>query len=174
MSEEFGAPAGGAELAPGADERWTLVFVREFRQAPVVVWGALTEPEQLDQWAPFVPVRNLGSLGETTLTMVDGATREQTPAVVTRAEAPSVLEYSWGEDLLRWELEETAGGTRLILRHTLSHPGTEAMVAAGWHLCAEVLRRLLDGRPVGVIRGADAMDHGFEELRVAYAKLFGI
>ncbi|XVU20860.1 SRPBCC domain-containing protein [Actinoplanes sp. CA-054009] len=174
MSEEFGAAAGGAELVEGGDERWTLVFVREFRQAPVVVWGALTEPEQLDQWAPFVAVRNLGSLGETTLTMVDGAAREDMPAVVTRAEAPVLLEYSWGDDLLRWELEETSGGTRLILRHTLSHPGMEAMVAAGWHLCAEVLRRLLDGRPVGVVRGSEAMNHGFEELRAAYAKLFGI
>ncbi|XVV17229.1 SRPBCC domain-containing protein [Actinoplanes sp. CA-131856] len=171
MTEET---AGGAELVADGGGQWTLVFVREFQHSPMVVWGALTEPEQLDRWAPFIPVRNLGSLGETTLTMVDGAAREDTPAVVTRAEAPSILEYSWGGDLLRWELEEIPGGTRLILRHTLSHPGMEAMVAAGWHLCAAVLRRLLDGRPVGVIRGSDAKDHGFEELREAYAKLFAI
>ncbi|GAA0496065.1 hypothetical protein Ade02nite_17730 [Paractinoplanes deccanensis] len=150
------------------------MFVREFRHAPAVVWAALTDPGQLDQWAPFTAVRDLGSVGETTLTMVDGAERTDVPAVVRRAEAPAVLEYSWGDDLLRWELEETTGGTRLILRHTLAHPGMEAMVAAGWHLCAEVLRRLLDGRPVGVIRGADAMDHGFEELREAYAKVLAV
>ncbi|MFF5081557.1 SRPBCC domain-containing protein [Actinoplanes sp. NPDC000266] len=174
MTEEIATAAGGAELVAADGDRWTLVFVREFRHAPIVVWSALTEPEQLDQWAPFVPVRDLGSLGETTLTMVDGAAREDVPAVVTRAEAPSLLQYSWGGDLLRWELEESPGGTRLILRHTLSHPGMEAMVAAGWHLCAEVLRRLLDGRPAGVIRGSDAMNHGFEELREGYAKLFAI
>jgi uncharacterized protein YndB with AHSA1/START domain len=169
MSGEFVTAARGAELVDG----WTLVFVRDFRQAPAVVWAALTEPEQLDQWAPFTAVRNLGSLGETTLTMVDGAQREETAAVVVRAEAPVLLEYSWGGDRLRWELSEHDGGTRLILRHTLSHPGMEAMVAAGWHLCADVLARLLDGRPVGVIRGSAAMDHGFEELRSAYAKLLG-
>ncbi|MEU8817131.1 SRPBCC domain-containing protein [Actinoplanes sp. NPDC048796] len=170
MSQEIDT----AELVAAAGERWTLVFVREFRQAPAVVWAALTEPEQLDRWAPFVPVRHLGSLGETTLTMVDGAVREPVPAVVLRAEAPVVLEYSWGADLLRWELEDNQGGTRLILRHTLSQPGSQAMVAAGWHLCADVLRRLLDGRPAGVIRGSDAKNHGFEELRAAYAKKFEI
>ncbi|MEV4351278.1 SRPBCC family protein [Actinoplanes sp. NPDC049596] len=166
MSDEFVTAARDASL----DEGWTLVFVREFRQAPAVVWAALTEPGQLDQWAPFTAVRDLGTAGPTTLTMGD----EQTPAVVLRAEAPSLLEYSWGDDRLRWELSPHGAGTQLILRHTLSRPGMAAMVAAGWHLCADVLARLLDGRPVGVIRGSAAMDHGFEELRQAYAKLLGI
>jgi uncharacterized protein YndB with AHSA1/START domain len=172
MSDEIDTTARGAELVPG--ERWTLVFVREFQQSPQLVWEALTDPGRLDQWAPFTAVRDLGVLGETTLTMVDGAERTDMPATVLRAEAPVVLEYSWGQDLLRWELQEVGGGTRLTLRHTLSQPGMEAMVAAGWHLCAEVLGRLLDGEPIGVIRGSDAMKHGFEELRQAYGKLLGL
>ena len=44
------------------------------------------------------------------------------------------------------------------------------MVAAGWHLCADVLQRLLDGDPVPVIRGRDAMNHGWAALRDAYAE----
>jgi hypothetical protein len=44
------------------------------------------------------------------------------------------------------------------------------MVAAGWHLCADVLQRLLDGEPVEVIRGKDALDHGWEDLKNAYEK----
>jgi hypothetical protein len=48
----------------------------------------------------------------------------------------------------------------------------DAMVAAGWHLCLVVLDRMLGGDPVGPIRGRDAMDHGFEDLRDAYAEKF--
>jgi hypothetical protein len=45
-----------------------------------------------------------------------------------------------------------------------------AKVAAGWHICVGVLQHLLDGAPVGVIRGQDAMEHGWEQLRAAYAE----
>ena len=163
-------PAGGASLDR---DSWTLVFVREFRQPPAEVWAALTDPERLDQWAPFAAERDLGTPGDTTLTMVDGAERTATPATVRRVEAPVLLEYTWGDDLLRWELEAAGSGTRLVLRHTLAGRGAAAMVAVGWHICAVVLGRLLDGAPVGVVRGRAARAHGFDELREAYAGLLG-
>jgi uncharacterized protein YndB with AHSA1/START domain len=151
----------------------TLIFVRELRQAPEVVWAALTSPGELDQWAPFTASRDLGATGDATLTLVDGPDRTAIAASVRRAEAPTLLEYSWGDDLLRWELSPSGSGTRLVLRHTLAKPDLDAMVAAGWHLCLDVLRHLLDGEPVGVIRGRDALDHGWEELRDGYAAKLG-
>jgi uncharacterized protein YndB with AHSA1/START domain len=137
------------------------------------VWAALTDPAELDQWAPFAASRDLGAPGAATLTMVDGDQREDLPAVVRRVEAPSLLEYTWGDDLLRWELEPSGDGTRLILRHTLSTPGIEDKVAAGWHLCFEQLDEVAAGRPVAAIRGQDAMGHGWEDLRARYAAKFG-
>ena len=152
---------------------WTLIFVRELRQAPAVVWAALTSPEQLDQWAPFTASRDLGSPGAAVLVLVDGPDRTDVRAEVLRAEEPALLEYTWGDDRLRWELEPSGGGTRLTLRHTPARPGTDAMVAAGWHLCLRVLRHLLDGEPIGVIRGRDALGHGWAELRDGYAAKLG-
>jgi uncharacterized protein YndB with AHSA1/START domain len=149
---------------------WTLIFIRELRQAPAVVWAALTDPAELDQWAPFAAAGNLGRPGDTTLTMVDGPERTDLPATVLKAEPPTLLEYLWGGDRLRWELEPSGEGTRLTLRHTLAQPDTDAKVAAGWHLCLLVLRHLLDGRPIGVIRGRDAMAHGWAALRDGYAE----
>jgi len=154
------------------DGSWTLVFIRELRQPPDRVWTALTDPAELDKWSPFTARDALTSPGDTTLTMVDGDERTDLPATVHRADKPSFLDYTWGDDRLRWELEPTATGTRLTLRHTLAGPGIEAMVAAGWHLCTDVLERLLDGNPTGVIRGQDAMNHGWEELRARYEKTF--
>ena len=170
MTEAFD-PGPLAEVATELGDRtWTLVFVRDLRHPPALVWAALTEPEQLDEWAPFVADRDLGSPGDATLTMVDGDVREDLPATVIRAEPPRLLEYTWGEDRLRWELEPTPGGTRLTLRHVATDPDLIPKVAAGWHLCLVVAERLLDGEPIGPIRGQDAMNYGWEDLHDAYAK----
>lgn len=164
-------PLADARVVPDGDA-WTLIFLRDLRHPPGVVWQALTDPAELDQWAPFTATRNLGAVGDTTLTMVDGDTRMPLSATVRTAIEPRLLEYTWGDDVLRWELEPTEDGTRLTLRHTLAKPGMDAMVAAGWHLCLAVLARLLAGEPVGVIRGQDAMNHGWEQLRAGYAAKF--
>ncbi|MER7460979.1 SRPBCC family protein [Micromonospora sp. NPDC126480] len=151
--------------------RTTLVFVRDLRHPPAAVWSALTEPGRLAEWAPFLADRDLGSPGDVTLTLVDGESRERQGAVVRRAEPPHLLEYAWEDDLLRWELVPTATGTRLTLRHTLAHGGGMApMVAAGWHICLDVAAHLLDGDPVGPIRGGEAKNFGWPELRDAYAR----
>jgi uncharacterized protein YndB with AHSA1/START domain len=152
------------------DGTTTLVLARDLRHAPALVWAALTEPGQLDEWAPFVADRHLGEPGDATLTMIDGDIREDLPATVIRAEPPRLLEYTWGHDRLRWELEPIPGGTRLTLRHVVTDPDLIPKVAAGWHLCLVVAERLLDGEPIGPIRGTDAMNYGWDDLRDAYAK----
>ena len=160
-----------AEQASGG---WTLVFVRDLKHPPDKVWAALTEPAQLREWAPFVPDRDLARTGAATLTMIDSDPPEDTTASVHRAEPPSLLEYSWGEDLLRWELAPAAAGTRLTLRHRVADRDVLPKLAAGWHLCLDVAERLLDGRPVPPIRGDDARNHGWDELNETYAVKLGI
>lgn len=154
--------------------RWTLVQVRNLHHSPERVWAALTEPARLGEWAPYLADRDLGSTGEATLTMIDRDTRQPITATVTRADAPTVLEYSLGKDLLRWELAPVEGGTRLTLRHTVEGEDWLPKVAAGWHLCLDVAEHLLDGTPVGPIRGEDARAHGWEELHDAYADRLGV
>lgn len=149
--------------------RATLVFVRELRHPPEQVWSALTDPEQLREWAPFDPDRRLDAAGEAVLTMAGGAGDEKLPAVIRHAEAPRLLEYTWGNDVLRWELEPTTSGTRLTLRHTLEDEAYVPMVGAGWHICVDVLERWLSGDPVGRIVGEQAKEYGWEELRAVYA-----
>ena len=155
-----------------SDDQWTLVFVRDLRHPPDKVWAALTEPDKLREWAPFITDRDLGGIGEATLTMIDGDTAEDMTAVVRHAERPTLLEYTWGTDLLRWELAPTATGTRLTLRHTLADRSWGPKVAAGWHLCLVVAEHLLDGRPIGAIRGRDALDYGWQDLADGYARMF--
>jgi len=166
-------PAGEASLRPEGG-RWTLVLVRDLSRPPAAVWRALTDPAEIRQWAPFDADRDLGRLGQAALAMAGGPTPEALPATVRRADAPRVLEYTWGEDLVRWELEPTASGTRLTLRHTIDDRTWIPKVAAGWHICLDVCDRLLSGDPIGRIVAAAALLHGWDRLNDEYAAHLGV
>src|SRR5262249_12018494 len=87
---------------------------------------------------------------------------------------PTLLEYSWGGNNMRWELDASGGGTRLTLWAKIDRRYI-AMGAAGWHICFDVLDRLLDGAPIGRLVGSDAMKFAdFQRLHAEYAKQFGV
>jgi len=175
MNDDTFEPGPLAEVHCIADaDESTLVFVRHLRHAPSAVWAALTDPERLRQWAPFTTDRDLGQVGAVTITMIDGETTDVSAARVTRCEPPSLLEYTWGDDVLRWELEAAGPGTRLTLHHTLENRSDLPRVAAGWHICLVVAERLLDGHPIGPIVGNDAMNYGWQALHDRYAETLGI
>jgi uncharacterized protein YndB with AHSA1/START domain len=157
-----------------SDDRSTLAFVRNLRHSPEKVWAALTDPAQLREWAPFTADRDLTRVGDATLTMIDGDSAQDLPATVIRAEPPTLLEYMWGTDLLRWELAPVASGTRLTLQHTVNDPTMLAKVAAGWHICLVVAEHLLDGQPVGPIVGDNARNYGWDALHEAYAQRLAV
>jgi len=169
-----GAAAGAHVEKEG--EKWTLVLVRELRHPPAKVWEALTAPEHLREWAPFDSDRNLGTAGTTAkLTTVGAPSLHVTEAVVKRADAPTALEYSWGGQDIRWELQPLgANGTRLTLWHNIDRRFI-AMGAAGWHICLDVLDGALAGNPIGRTVGPDAMKlEGFHRLNGEYARQFGV
>jgi uncharacterized protein YndB with AHSA1/START domain len=168
-------PGPLAAVSYAADgDRWTLVFLKALDHPPERVWEALTDPAQLERWAPFTSDRDLAETGPATLTMIDSDQSVDLEARVTRAEPPSLLEYSWGDDNLRWELEPHGDGTRLTLRHTVEGEDWLPKVAAGWHLCLLVAERMLGGVPVEPIRGQEAMDFGWQELHDQYAEKLDI
>jgi uncharacterized protein YndB with AHSA1/START domain len=150
-------------------EKWTLILVRQLRHPREKVWQALTDPAHLREWAPFDVDRTLGTAGTTVNLTWAGAPKPlETP--VTRAEAPSVLEY--GD--MRWELEAAGNGTRLTLWASIDRRFI-SMGAAGWHISLDVLDRLLDGTPIGRIAGSEALKfQGWQRLNTEYAKLFGV
>ena len=166
-------PAAGANVEKDG-EKWTLVVVRELRHPPQKVWQALTDPAQLHEWAPFDANGSLGAAGATVkLTTVGAPAPHVTETRVTRADAPRALEYNWGGFDMRWTLEAVGGGTRLTLWTNIDRRFI-SMGAAGWHICFDVLDRLLAGQPIGRIAGPDAMQFGWQRLNKEYAKQFGV
>jgi uncharacterized protein YndB with AHSA1/START domain len=166
-------PAAGAEVRKDG-EKWTLVLVRELRHSPAKVWQALTDPAQLSEWAPFDADGSLGAAGNTVkLTTVGAPTAPASETKVTRADAPKVLEYNWGTQEIRWQLEALGRGTRLTLWHNIDRRFI-SMGAAGWHICIDVLDRLVGGNPLGRIVGGEAMKFDWPRLNAEYAQQFGI
>ena len=162
--------AAGAEVRKDG-ERWTLVLVRELRHPPAMVWRALTEPDELREWAPFDADRPLDTKGSVELTTVGAPTPQVSVTTVRRAEPQRLLEYNWGGNDMRWQLEPSGKGTRLTLWHNIDR-NFIAMGAAGWHICFDVLDRFLGGHPVGRIVGGEAMKFGWKRLHAEYAKQF--
>jgi uncharacterized protein YndB with AHSA1/START domain len=167
-------PASVAQVRKDG-EKWTLILVRELRHSPEKVWQALTDPTHLREWAPFEVDGSLGAVGTTVkLTTLRAPTPMVSKTTVTRADAPKVLEYNWGGNDIRWELEALGGGTRLTLWHSIDRRFI-SWGAAGWHICFDVLERLLAGEPIGRIAGPDAMKFGgWQRLTKEYAKQFGM
>jgi len=166
-------PAAGARVDKDGD-RWTLVLTRELRHPPSKVWTALTDPAHLAEWAPFNADRNLAAVGPVKLETVGVPAPQIAECAVTRAEAPKVLEYTWGGNDLKWELAPHGGGTLLTLWHNIDRRFI-AWGAAGWHVCIDVLDRTLAGAPLGRIVGPDAMKFaGWQRLTREYAASFGL
>jgi uncharacterized protein YndB with AHSA1/START domain len=165
-------PAAGAEVRKEQDD-WCLLIVRELPHPPGTVWQALTDPAELREWAPFDADHSLASVGPVTLSTVGTPASVDSRTEVTRAQPPELLEYRWGGNDLRWMLEKSGAGTRLTLWHRIDRRYI-AMGAAGWHICLDVLKALLDGKPFGRIVGGEAMKYEWPRLHAEYAKQFGI
>jgi uncharacterized protein YndB with AHSA1/START domain len=161
-----------AQVQKKEGDTWTLVLVRELHHPPAKVWEALTDPDQLREWAPFDSDRNLGAVGTATLSTFGAPYVSETH--VKRAEAPKVLEYDWGGGDIRWELEPLGSGTRLTLWANIDRRYI-TMGAAGWHVCLDVMDHLLAGQPIGRIAGPEAMKvDGWKRLTAEYAKQFRV
>jgi uncharacterized protein YndB with AHSA1/START domain len=146
-------------------DRWRLTFTRRLAHPREKVWRAVTEPEHLAAWYPqqIVGERKAGAplrfvspvgpegpgsdggdggdgYGSDGFDGFDGQMLVFDP--------PSVMEFTWGPDLLRIELAvdaTDAARTVLTLTDTFDDLGKAARDAVGWHECLDLLAGELDG-----------------------------
>jgi hypothetical protein len=93
---------------------------------------------------------------------------------VLELETATVLAYTWGDDELRWTLEDRDEGCLLTLEHTFADRFKAARDGAGWHICLTALTALLDGRDVPGKGSAERLPGGWSELNDDYQRRFGI
>ena len=130
-----------ASLLPGG--RASLRLQRHLVDPPEMVWGALTEREQLLTWFPC-DVEVVGGRWKVGAAIVfrfppeiiDMTLHGQVLAV----DEPRLLSFTWGEETLRFDLSLEGTGTLLVLTDELP-PGIAARNAAGWEQCLVRLAR---------------------------------
>jgi uncharacterized protein YndB with AHSA1/START domain len=140
------------------------VFRTERRLAhpPEKVWRAVTEPPHVDQWFP-ASVSYEPEVGSK-ITFDMGGDEGPTPdGVVTGWDPPRVFAFTWGPDLLHWEIRPDGAGSLLILTHTFADRYGAPSFAAGWQVCLDGLDQVLAGEPVSQARPAAALHESYVE-----------
>jgi uncharacterized protein YndB with AHSA1/START domain len=126
------------------DGRWRLQFSRAFGHSLEKVWRALTEPEHLAAWFPTT-VDGERTGGAALRFTFPGDEAPPFEGRTLTYDPPSVLEFSWGADVLRFELRPDGAGCLLTLTVTFDEQGRGARDGAGWHMSLDRLAAHLAG-----------------------------
>ncbi|MFD3401798.1 SRPBCC family protein [Kribbella sp. NPDC058693] len=156
------------ETLSSENGRTVLRMRRDLRHPAEKVWRAITEPSQLAGWFPAAVELDLRLDGPVKFTFEQdpGApVDEQSSGVIRAYEPPHLIEYTWGEEVLRWELQPTADGCTLHLTATYDDRPGSASFAGGWTLCLDALDRIL---------GNTVPERDYRELHEHFIKAFGL
>lgn len=154
---------------------WVLGLERILKHLPEEVWEALTRANQVPQWGPFSTDKDLTVVGAVRLKHINAPEAEEMEGYVLEVNAPQLLVFRWGTDILRWELTgRDHDTTALMLRHRFADRQQAPSYAAGWHLCLDGLAGTLAGEQVPSMVGEEALKYGWQELYAKYAEELGI
>jgi uncharacterized protein YndB with AHSA1/START domain len=126
------------------DDRPALIFERRLAHPVERVWRAVTDPAELAHWFPSRVSGQIAPGGRLSFDFPD----DDAPTLegeVVEHEPPRRFAFTWGEDVLRIELDAADGGCVLRLTCLFDDPERAARDAAGWHVCLDRLQQHLDG-----------------------------
>jgi len=141
----------GTVVHTGANS--VIRFERDLAHPPETVFAALTERDELRAWYPCVIEGAWAEGADLTFRFgpwpagdarSGGNDLAPMAGTVLAYDPPRLLEYTWGDQRLRFELTSTATGTTLVLTHHLATTPDEWKFAAGWHQCLDALGASLD------------------------------
>ncbi|MNH93924.1 hypothetical protein D3C73_465340 [compost metagenome] len=122
---------------------YTARFERHLKHSVEQVWSWLTENDKLVQWFSELRVEELREGGVIKFDMQNGTFEEME---ITELKLYSVLEYTWAEDRVRFELYPKTDGCQLVLIEKITKMTEHTpRDLAGWHVCLDVISALLDG-----------------------------
>ncbi|HTN22955.1 MAG TPA: SRPBCC family protein [Solirubrobacteraceae bacterium] len=142
-----------------------LRFERRLPHPVARVWRAITDPEDLRNWFPGVPNFTLEA-GAAFVVEGDAGGSGR----IVELDPPRLLAFSWGEDVLRFELTPDGDGCLLTFTHAFGDLSRAAQTAAGWELCLDRLAAQVAGEPIGERASLER----WPQLHERYAEAFGL
>jgi uncharacterized protein YndB with AHSA1/START domain len=150
--------------------RTVLRMERRLAHPQEKVWRALTSPAELAGWFPAAVEVDLRLDGSISFTFPEGSGDFQEDphnnGVIQAFDPPRLLEYTWGAELLRWELTPTDDGCLLTLTATYDDRPGSASFTAGWNLCFDAMEKVLGGSAVP--------PKDYAELHEHFVKVYGL
>ena len=110
------------------------------------VWLMLMDNRELEKWFKELRVGNPRKGGFMKFDMQDGKFEK---LEIFEHEIHSILEFDWFGDVVRFELHPHQKGCLMIFTEkfkTITPQTTKDL--AGWHVCLDVIKSLLDGEPI--------------------------
>lgn len=121
-------------------------FHRDFSNSIDTVWTMLTDNDHLVKWFSELKIQELAEGGKLFFDMGDGSYEEMT---ITEVKVPTVWEFTWDKNLIRFNLSENPEGTHLVLKEYMKEVTEHtARDIAGWHVCLDVIGLLLANEPI--------------------------
>ncbi len=158
-----------SESLTSVDGRTVLRMERELTHPPEKVWRALTDPAELAHWYPALVEADLRLDGVISFRFEDedsiGQESDNT-GVIRAYEPPRLLEFTWGSELQRWEVEPTATGCVLKLTSTYDDRPGSASYTSGWILCIDALDQSLGGNSIP--------RESYQVLHEHFVKVYGL
>jgi uncharacterized protein YndB with AHSA1/START domain len=145
-----------------------LRYERRLAHRPEQVWAALTEPEHLDTWFPTTIDGERATGASLKFEFPSELSVPAMEGKLLSYEPPTLFEFTWGPDTVRFELQAEQPGTLLVLTVDLEAVGKAARDGAGWHVCLEPLELELDGRAA-----RDETSERWREVHPGYVASFG-
>lgn len=158
--------SGSATLLTGG-ARPAVRLERHLTDAAPAVWLSLTDRTRLKTWFPSDVIVAGGQwrVGAVISFPFAPEQLEMTLAgEVITVDEPYVLSFTWGDELLRFELAPVSNGTELVLLDELD-PGAAARNAAGWEGSLD----LLEGHP----SAPDDWQRHFDRYAAAFEPVLG-
>jgi hypothetical protein len=91
---------------------------------------------------------------------------------ISNYEPKSVLQFAWGADQVRFELAAESGGCRLLLiEQILKITDHTPKDLAGWHVCLDVIGRLLNCIDTTTESRKQEWEAGYEQYKQAIAEI---
>ena len=137
------------------DSKPALRFERRYEHTVERVWRAISDPAEMASWFPS-NVEGKRAVGAD-LTFVDDAQRAAAREAgdptrdgsamphgrIVAYDPPKVFSFTWGSELLRFELVPDGHATVLVFTQILSHQSVAARNGSGWNMCLGNLDALL-------------------------------
>jgi uncharacterized protein YndB with AHSA1/START domain len=126
-------------------------FERTFPHGASQVWDAITDPDRLAAWFPTtVEFEELRAGAPITFRFAEDRYPPMTGAF-REVSAPERLAFTWGDDVLIFELSERDAGAACRLSFTVALDSADkaARDAAGWDDCLDLLDLVVSGETPG-------------------------